>query len=200
MEIVEIVRHSKSELLEKVRNVGLMGHPKIKPYMDATIELVMFNPGSIVPAQRYVLTSEFEKVRDLKWTLEKEFDVDLFNLNGYVSIRLKDSDDWIDVLPPVVELSNEACGQSQILNDGMHRVFLAKTCRENIQCIFVNGVDPKYPYYAYPLHDGWNGVTLVTDIVKGVLKKFHRFPNYKDFYRDFNTVFQNVGGPRGFTK
>jgi len=34
-------------------------------------------------------------------------------------------------------------------------------------------------------------------IPEGVLKKWHRIPDNKRLYRDFNSAFLNVGGPRG---
>ena len=38
---------------------------------------------------------------------------------------------------------------------------------------------------------------IMQDLPEGYIKKWHRIKNYKSLYRDFNTGFQNVGGPRG---
>jgi len=58
-------------------------------------------------------------------------------------------------------------------------------------------VPREYPYYAFPLVNGWNDVEIVQDLPPGYVKKWHRIKNYKTLYRDFNTGFRNVGGPRG---
>lgn len=197
MEIERVERHSVEELIANMRKVGMLTHPEALLYKDSVIELSTFNTDEIAPAQRYVLTHEIIKVRDLRWSL-REHGVDLFKLDGYVTIRLQGYDDPIDVLPPVIEQSAEADGSVvKILNDGMHRVYLARMERSPIQCVYVRKVPSEYPYYAFPLVNGWKDVEIVQDLPEGYIKKWHRIKNYKTLYRDFNTGFQNVGGPRG---
>lgn len=197
MDIEHVEHHSPEELIRKMRNVGMLVHPEARLYADAEISLQTFHTDEIAPAQRYVLTGEIAKVRDLRWSLA-DLGVDLFRLEGYVTIRLKGYDDPIDVLPPVIEESHEADGSTvRILNDGMHRVYLARMERSPIQVVFVRNVPEQYPYYAFPLVDGWSGVEIVQDLPDGYIKKWHRIREYKTLYRDFNTAFQNVGGPRG---
>lgn len=136
-------------------------------------------------------------MRDLRWSL-RDHGVDLFRLDGYVTIWLEGYDDPIDVLPPVVEQSPEADGSVvNILNDGMHRVYLARMERSPLQCVFAANVPKQFPYYSFPLANGWNGVEIVSELPEGYIKKWHRIKNYKSLYRDFNSGFQNVGGPRG---
>ena len=197
MDIVRIERHSVDELLANMRKVGMLTNPEVSVYGNSPIELTSFHTDEIAPAQRYVLTREIIKVRDLRWELNEQ-GVDLFKLDGYVSIWLKGYDDPIDVLPPVVEESAESDGSVvKILNDGMHRVYLARMERSPIQVVYVKDVPKQYPYYAFPLVNGWNDVEIVQDLPEGYIKKWHRIKNYKSLYRDFNTGFQNVGGPRG---
>ena len=197
MEIKRVERHSVVELIANLRKVAMLTLPQDLPYADANIELVSLHTNEIAPAQRYVLTKEILKVRDLRWAL-REHDVDLFQLNGYVSIWLEGYDDPIDVLPPVVEKSAEADSSIvKILNDGMHRVYLARMERAPIQVAYVQNVPKQFPYYAFPLVNGWNDVEIASDLPEGYIKKWHRIKEYKSLYRDFNTAFQNVGGPRG---
>ena len=197
MEIQRVEQHSVDELITNMRKVGMLTHPDDRVYENCVIELSTMHTNDIAPAQRYVLTKELLKVRDLRWAL-REHDVDLFHLNGYVTIWLEDYDDPIDVLPPVVEQSAEADGSVvKILNDGMHRVYLARMERSPLQVVYVRNVPPKFPYYAFPLVNGWNDVEIVQDLPEGYIKKWHRIKNYKSLYRNFNTGFQNVGGPRG---
>ena len=197
MDIERVEHHGIDELMANMRRVGMLTNPEARLYSDSTIELPTLHTDEIAPAQRYVLTKEIRKVRDLRWSL-REHGVDLFKLDGYVTIRLRDYDDPIDVLPPVVEESEEADGTTvKILNDGMHRVYLARMERSPIQIVYASNVPKQYPYYAFPLVNGWDDVTIVDDLPEGFIKKWHRIKNYKTLYRDFNTGFQNVGGPRG---
>jgi len=197
MEIVRIERHPVAQLIENMGKVGMLTSPEELVYKDSLVELATFHTDEIAPAQRYVLTKELIKVRDLRWAL-KEYDVDLFKLDGYVTIWLQGYDDPIDVLPPVIEQSAEADGTVvKILNDGMHRVYLARMERTPIQVVYVRNVPKQYPYYAFPLVNGWDDVDVVQDLPDGYIKKWHRIKNYKSLYRDFNTGFLNVGGPRG---
>ena len=197
MDIKSVKLHSKDELMENMRKVGMLTTPSALVYKSSDISLVSMHTDKIAPAQRYVLTKEIMKVRDLRWAL-KEHGVDLFNLNGYASIMLEGYDEPIDVLPPVIEESPEADNSVvNILNDGMHRVYLARMERAPIQVLYVKNVPTEYPYYAFPLVNGWNDVEIVEDLPEGYIKKWHRIKKYKSLYRDFNTGFQNVGGPRG---
>ncbi|MCX6345682.1 MAG: hypothetical protein NT018_11525 [Armatimonadetes bacterium] len=197
MNITRIERHSSEELIANMRKVRMLTHPDAIPYLNSEIELPVIHTDEIAPAQRYVLNKEIMKVRDLKWALQ-EHGIDLFKLDGYVSIWLEGYDDPIDVLPPVIEESKEADGTTvKILNDGMHRVYLARMERTPIQVVYVSNVPSEFPYYAFPLVNGWNDVEIVQDLPEGYIKKWHRIKNYKSLYRDFNTGFQNVGGPRG---
>ena len=197
MEIQRVERHNVDELVANLRKVGMFTDPDAHVYEDSVIELTSYHTNEIAPAQRYVLTGELTKVRDLKWALA-EHGVDLFKLDGYATIWLEGYDDPIDVLPPVIEQSAEADGSVvKILNDGMHRVYLARMERSPIQVVYVRNVPKQYPYYAFPLVNGWNDVEVVQDLPEGYIKKWHRIKNYKSLYRDFNTGFQNVGGPRG---
>jgi hypothetical protein len=197
MDIEHIERHSIDELLANMRKVGMLTNPSLRVYENSKIELVTMDTDDIAPAQRYVLVHEIMKVRELRWALA-EHGINLFKLDGYVTIRLKGYDDPIDVLPPVIEQSVEADGSVvKILNDGMHRVYLARMEWSPIQVVYVQDVPKEYPYYAFPLVNGWNDVEIVQDLPEGYIKKWHRIKNYKTLYRDFNTGFQNVGGPRG---
>lgn len=197
MVIERVERHSVDELINNMRRVGMLTHPEDLPYRDAEISTLVYDTDEIDPAQRYVLTKEIMKVRDLRWEL-REHGIDLFNLEGYVTIWLEGYDDPIDVLPPVVEKSVEAdCSEAKILNDGMHRVYLARMEWSPIQVVYIEGIPREFPYYAFPLVNGWNDIEIVTDLPESYIKKWHRIKNYKTLYRDFNTAFQNVGGPRG---
>jgi hypothetical protein len=197
MHIKRVERHSVEELMANMRRVSMLTQPDALPYADAHMELETLHTNEIAPAQRYVLTQEILKVRDLRWAL-REHDVDLFGLDGYVTMWIDGYDDPIDLLPPVVEQSAEAdASVVRILNDGMHRVYLARMERSNIQVVYVRNVPHQYPYYAFPLVNGWADVEIVSELPEGYIKKWHRIKDYKSLYRNFNSGFVNVGGPRG---
>ncbi|MFZ5597558.1 MAG: hypothetical protein ACOY31_11170 [Bacillota bacterium] len=201
MNIVKVDRHGQDELLERIRRVGMLTDPEILIYSGACVSLEKIRTEFLSPPQSYILSSELQKVRSLRWELKK-FGVELFCLNGYVSVYLEGYDEPVDVLPPVVEESVEDDGSvHMIICDGMHRVSLARMEWVIPQVLYIRGIPKDKPYYAYPVPGGWSEVTLRDDLPEGFIKKWHRIKDYKTLYRDFNSAFSNVGGPRGrFTR
>ncbi len=192
-----------------------------KPYERADVTITDMHPRHLAPAQLYVLRSEFEKVRDLRFAFLEEHGVDILRLAdtkirdgkvvplsydqaqslGFIEYTTdQDPDQKITVLPPIVEDSLEANKDVyNIINDGMHRCFLARVSMITPAVVKIMKVPSNLPYYAYPLVNGWDDVTMVDALAPTLIKKFHRFkePDYKAYYRDFNSAFTNVGGPRG---
>ncbi|QWR76443.1 hypothetical protein [Candidatus Magnetomonas plexicatena] len=197
MKILKIKHFSTQQLIQNLKNITMLHAPEIRPYKDVSISLEHISTDYLYPAQYYVLQKELNKVRNLRWELQKH-NIDIFNLNGYVKIWLEGEDEPIDLLPPVIEESIEKNGRVvNIINDGMHRVFLSRLEWVIPQVIFVRGIPKDLPYYAYPIPEGWNKVDIVEDLSEGFLKKWHRIEQYKTLYRNFNSAFENVGGPRG---
>jgi len=199
--ITDIRLHTRDELFDRLRRVNMLLEKEAFPYRDADISLKKVAFSEVVPAQRYVLEDCLKRAQNLEWELAAR-GVDLFALNGYVTIWTDRAGDVpIDVLPPIVERSVEADGSVvNIINDGMHRMYVARLEWRMPEVVFIQGVPAQYPYYAYPIPEGnWNEVTLLpgSRIPEGVLKKWHRIPDNKRLYRDFNSAFLNVGGPRG---
>lgn len=198
MEIKQIEYHNEEELIHHLRLVTMLEAPQHRPYEAAYISIERFRTDHIWPSQGYILRSEFEKVRALRWAL-REHGRDMFAMNGYLTIWIDGEDESIDLLPPIIEESIEEDGSLiPLINDGMHRMYLA--WREWVvpQVVYIRGVPKEFPYYAYPLRGGWQEIKLLEDCEDlGILKKFHRTKSNKRLYRDFNSAFQNVGGPRG---
>lgn len=196
MRILAVERFSEDELIKRLRDVTMLKAPEIKVYEKAFISLENVATESLSPPQNYILRDELKKVRELKWALE-EHQVDVFHLNGFVRLILEGSDEPVDLLPPIVEESIEKNGAVHlIVNDGMHRVYMA--LREWVipQVVLIRGVPKNLPYYAFPLPGGWDKVEERDDLPAGYLKKWHRIENYYSLYRNFNSAFINVGGPR----
>jgi hypothetical protein len=198
VKILEVQRFSIDELITRLRNVTMLKAPDVKIYHNAFISVEKISPLSMSPPQNYILRQELKKVREIKWMLE-EHGIDLFELNGFIRLTLEGHDEPVDLLPPVVEESIERDGTVHlIINDGMHRVYMA--LREWVipQVVFVRGIPKDLPYYAYPVPGGWDRLEEREDLPPGYLKKWHRIGNYHALYRNFNSAFTNVGGPREF--
>ncbi len=198
--IRDIRRFGPDDLLERLRGLTMLKDRAVKPYENAFISLEAIAVEEMHPAQRYVLKPELLKVRKLKWELEKA-GIDLFRLNGFVRLTLEGSSEPVDLLPPIVEESIERNGRiTHIVCDGMHRVYLAYLEWVIPQVVFVRGIPKDYPYYSFPIPDrDWTKIELRDDIPAGMIKKWHRIEENKLLYRDFNSTFTNVGGPRGNT-
>jgi hypothetical protein len=201
MRIKEIVHHSEDELISRLREVRLLKKPEVLIYKDCIITLERISTDWLYPTQRYVLIQELEKVRNLQWAL-KERGYDMFSLNGFLELWIDGKDQPITLLPPVVEESIEADGSVVILiNDGMHRLYLARHQWVIPQVVYIRGVPKEYPYYAYPNPGQWEGIEVIDELPPGYIKKWHRIADYHSLYRNFNSAFSAVGTPRGrFTK
>ncbi len=125
MKIKRIEVHSEQDLIERLREVSMLDAPDVRPYEAAFISMERLRPDQVLPTQTYVLRSELEKVRALRWSL-LEHGADIFDMKGYLTISLEEREEPLDLLPPIIEESVEKDGTLCLLiNDGMHRMFLA---------------------------------------------------------------------------
>lgn len=199
--ITRVEKHDPEKLVENLRKVSMLKRPDVFPYAEAEISLELASFSDVLPAQRYVLSDALRRVQHLEWELGR-FNINLFALEGYVTIWTDMSPEPIDVLPPIVESSTEANGQPvNIINDGMHRMYAARLEWKKPQVARIKGVPAEYPYYAYPIpgENCWDVVEILegSHIHSGLIKKWHRISDNKTLYRNFNSSFINVGGPRG---
>ncbi len=201
MNIIAVQRHSTEELVACLRRVPLLKQPEVLVYNRALITLEMIHTNCLHPPQNYIWLQELRKVQELRWSL-REHGVDLFRLDGYVTylVRYPDGGEAsYDVYPPVVEESFEADGTVALLiNDGMHRLYLARLEYVVPQVVYVRGIPKEYPYYSFPRPGGWEGIDLLADNPdpQKYFKKCHRQRDNKRLYRDFQAVFNNVGRSR----
>lgn len=201
MDIIALERHSETELSACLRRVPLMEQTEVLIYEQALISLEQIHPDCLHPPQNYLWLKELRKIQDLRWSLA-ELGVDLFRLDGYITytVRREDgSEAAYDLYPPIVEESIEADGTVALLiNDGMHRLYLARLEWVVPQVTYIRGVPKAHPYYAYPRRERWEGLDLLADNPDSqiYLKKCHRVRHNKRLYRDFQAVFANVGRPR----
>jgi len=201
MDIIAIERHSPEELIDCLRRVPLLKQPEVLVYHQALISLECLHTDCLNPAQNYIWLEELKKTQELRWSLAAQ-GVDLFRLDGYVTytVRLPDGgEETYDLYPPIVEESIEADGTfTLIINDGMHRLYLARLEWVVPQVVYIRGLPQAYPYYAYPRREGWAGLDLLPENPdpQTYLKKCHRQRDNKRLYRDFQAVFKNVGRSR----
>jgi hypothetical protein len=198
--VTKVERHSPEQLLAKLKDVVMLKDRSKKPYAEAKLSLKTMDFEEFRPAQRYVLADNLLKIQLLEWELAR-YDIDILALDGYVTIETNLTDQPIDLLPPVIETVREKCGALvNVINDGMHRLFSARLEWKTPVVIHAENVSPLYPYYAYPIPGltPWEQVIILEGdkIPSNLIKKWHRIADNKLLYRDFNSSFQNVGGPR----
>lgn len=174
---------NSNEMLELVRNTKTL-KGGLQPYLNSEISIRSMHPNEISPTANYVLSDSIARlVRGHDYALKNGFNIfDLSEIhsfmNGYV------------IAPPVVEYSPD--DKSDLLVDGIHRVFLAKLMDTKINVIYIRDVDLSCPFVSYPLT--WENVDVVQNrpdvarrIREGVIDRtFH--------YRDLS--FLGSTGPR----
>lgn len=201
MDIVALKRHSPAELISRLRRVPLLKQPEVLVYEQALITLEQIHTDALHPSQNYIWLEELRKTQELRWSLAA-WGVDLFRLDGFITytVRLPDDTEVVyDLYPPVVEESLEADGSlALIINDGMHRLYLARLEWVIPQVAYIRGIPKAYPYYAFPRPEGWEGLDLLAENPnpQAYLKKCHRQRDNKRLFRDFQAVFRNVGRSR----
>jgi hypothetical protein len=201
MDIVALERHDAAALIAKLKEVPLLKQPDVFVYAQALITLEQIRTDCLHPAQNYIWLQELRKTQELRWSLAAH-GVDLFRLEGFVTYTVRGEDGGekvFDLYPPIVEESVEADGTvTLVINDGMHRLYLARLEWVVPQVAYIRGVPKEYPYYAYPRRQGWEGIDLLAENPnpQNYLKKCHRQRQNKKLFRDFQAVFRNVGRSR----
>jgi hypothetical protein len=199
LRVLSVEPFDRAELLSALRKTRLRGFDGARPYADATLELVpAMDPDDLAPAQRYVLAPGVARILEVREALLAHR-LDFFALDGGAYVRTSDApDERVPMIPPIVEESHEPDGRTVlIVNDGIHRVFAARSLGLPIATVVARGVPREFPYYAYALSDGWADVQELDELPDGFQKKTYRDPdNYKALFRQFNEVFPGVQAER----
>jgi hypothetical protein len=195
VKIQHIERFGTDQLLDALKRTRLRGFDAPMVYESASLELIpALDTGLLCPAQRYVLRSGVAQVLELHDAL-LPLGVDVFALEGGAMIRTAENpDELIPVIPPIIEESREPDGRVvNLINDGIHRVYAARSIGRRISVVLARNVPLQYPYYAFALPNGWADVTEIDELPDSFQKKAYRQPdNYKALFRDFNAVFPGV--------
>jgi hypothetical protein len=192
--VLSVESFDRVELLARLRRTRLLGFDGAQPYAQAELELAARDPERLAPAQRYVLKVGVQRILELREQL-LDHNVDMFALDGGALVRTSQApDELIPVIPPIVERSLEPDGRTvAIINDGIHRVYAARSLGLPIATVVARGVPPEYPYYACALPHGWSEVLELDELPDGFQKKTYRTPeNYRALFRNFNEVFPGV--------
>ncbi|MBD3300560.1 MAG: hypothetical protein GF347_04360 [Candidatus Moranbacteria bacterium] len=200
MKIIKIKRFGEKELIKRLKAVRMLKASKIQPYKDAVVTLENLDTTELYCPQKYIIEQNLMDIANLDWEMRK-YKVDIFNLNGFVRFWLKDEKEPRDFLPVIVEESIEANGKvANLICDGMHRAYYARTCWKIPQVAFIRGIPKQYPYYNYPMYKGddWDKLDRfpALPLPEGYIKKWTREENYKAYYKDFNSQFENVSVAR----
>jgi len=196
MELADVSIFSRHELFERLREVRLRGFGGARPYALAEFEIVEgLDADRVTPAQNYVLRDGVRLALELRERLSN-WNIDPFSLNGGVTFRLSCDLSARTLIPPIIEESAEDDGRViWLVSDGMHRIYAARSLSHSISVVLVRG--SSFPYYAYPVADGWLGVQEFDQLPDVHQKKDYRLPgNYKALFRDYNGPFPNIQATR----
>lgn len=198
-------RIPEAELAGRLRVLTLL-NSAVRPYETAEIRFASVPPDLLFPAALYVARPNLERQRKLREAFLRQ-GADTLDLHGGVEFQTG-NEVWT-VIPPVVEFQSEKaefhprrpgdpdCPPAEVeiplINDGLHRVWLARELGLNIRVVLIRGVPPAHPYYAYPA--SWPRVKLLDDVpTDKAARKRHRVADYYSLYRDFGPL--GVGKPR----
>jgi hypothetical protein len=197
---MKLTRHlliPAADLLAGLKQTRLMGFEQPCVYETARLSLEpAVDTDRLVPPQRYVLRPDVNTILAVHEALAAR-GVDIFALDGAVLFWVErdgEEEGPIPLTPPIVEMSREDDGREvMLINDGMHRVFAARSLGRPISIVLARDVPPQYPYYAKAVPGGWSGVSELDELPDGFIKKEYRNPdNYRALFRDFNAVFEGI--------
>lgn len=181
----------ESTLLTALKQTQLIGHGQPLVYAQTHLELrQQVDPDLLIPTQRYVLKQIVGTLENIYHQLLKQ-GVDIFALTGAITFQTGQSS--VPLTPPIIEESVEADGRKVLLiSDGMHRVYTARKLKKRINVVLVSNVPKEYPYYAYPLQQGWQEVEELETLRKDFQKKTYREEDYKALFRNYNALFPGI--------
>ena len=202
------------ELVKRVRTVPLLkaknpDGSKIYIYNNTDISLRTLSPDELNPTTFYLLNKNLQFQRDLRDYLLINNNVDTLSLDHALELENLITNEFWTLMPPVIEVTeedvefintrgdihyNNVVGTKiPIINDGAHRVYLAKELNTKINVIYINKIPKDHPFYALP--NSWDMINLVDSIPKTMEeKKFYRRKNSYSLYRDFSVL--GCGAPR----
>jgi len=190
MKITKIEMYPQDELIRRLREVTLTDGVT-KPYAESEIMIqnyFYFGWENLKFAQRYVLKSDHDKIKEMDNALDK-FGMRILDMKTFYQITT-DTGEVFPYIPPVVEWAKEGEKWVHYVSDGMHRLdYLCRNYCGNPYIIIIK--NPSAPYYALPSDMTWEDLELHDTPPK--VKKTYRDPdNYKALFRDYNSQFPGI--------
>ena len=197
MNIAKYKTHSKEKLIHKLKKVKLLNPSKtIYVYKNAKVDLKKVKIEDLLPLQLYELNSSSELIENLHKTFLKKYKTNIFEMKGFATY-ISDKKHF-SFIPPVVEYIKNKDGKIQkIIIDGLHRILLAKKLKKKkITIVAIENIPQKLLFPAEP--NKWEELKIVEKAPEGKDKRKWLIPPEKAYlcYRNFQSVFQNIGKPR----
>ena len=215
MKITVHERVSLQDVEARLRQVPLKQRDtegnQIFVYRAANIGFRHIDPNEVNPSTFYLLRAGLEFQRQLRAELLSQEGIDTFDLSHALRIDVDGGREHL-LIPPVVEvtprtvqfvprtkeeltISDQVEVGIPVINDGAHRMFLAREAGKPIKVIYISGVDPNFPFYAHP--NEWGRVRIMDAVPADKhKKKFYSRDDCYALYRDFDVL--GVGGPRSY--
>lgn len=195
MNITHLKRYAKDKLIKRLKKVILLNSDKNKKpvfiYKDSEIELKPVKIKDLLPLQLYELTSSTKLINNLHENFSKKYKENILEMNGYFTYR--SGDKKYALIPPIIE---DVRGQKVVI-DGMHRILLAKKLgREIIVVVVIKNIPQKLILPVAP--NKWEELKVVSIAPENKDKRKWLIPSEEGYlyYRNFQSVFENVGKPR----
>ena len=178
-----MIKHTREELFDALRKTYLLGFPDVKPYENAKFKIQRLELEQLVPAQNYYIKDIVSKIFDL----QQKLDINIFNLDGYISFYDNELAQILSLTPPIIEKEDDKL----VILDGIHRVLASYMLDTPINCVVVSNFDKNYLSYAKPNETGWDQVKgFQSTVPYGFKTREHR---YGDDYRKYARTFKFEG-------
>lgn len=200
MKIKSYKTHPKKDLIKKLRKVILLNSEKkgkpIFVYKNAKIELKKINVEELLPFQLYQLESSNQLIGNLYKIFNEKYNQDIFSMNGYATYT--SSNKHYAFTPPIIEYIENGKGKIQkIIIDGLHRVLLAKKLKKKtIRVITIENIPQNLIVPAAP--NSWKELKLLKSAPESKYKRKWLIKPEEGYfyYRNYQSVFENIGKPR----
>ncbi|MDO8583500.1 MAG: hypothetical protein Q7R51_03135 [bacterium] len=195
MKITNLKKYTKEQMIKKLKKVILLNSDKNKRpifiYKDSEIDLERVRIKDLFPLQLYELTPSAKLVGSLHENFSKKYKENILEMNGYFTY--KSGDKRYALIPPIIE---DVKGQ-KIIIDGLHRILLAKKLKKQIiTVVLIKNIPEKLILPVGP--NKWEELKVVKIAPDNKDKRKWLIPPEKGYlyYRNYQSVFQNVGKPR----
>ena len=174
------------ELEQQLRDITLLNQPDVRPYEDAEISIERFIWGDVLPTSKYVLSRQLAVQGAIKASIEPLGFDQLELESGLIIVGGEKGQQGL--IPPIVERF-DADGPMPYVLDGSHRTNLGRfEGRESFLGIFVRGIRPDCPPYAFP--NSWGEVKKLVELpedratwknYRGDVTKGEQYALYRDY-------------------